>query len=301
MYFRLFRLLGLSLLVALLSACEQELAQEHRELNQDSGDFFDVKSPLEQLADEGDKDDNEDKNESELAVNVDSAFQPIDPSMLPRESTDSFPKLSFNLLGVPDTASDYYNFEFTVEADAAFSHYAYKIDSSETCDDTTGYTVNNIKSPLQASIGEMPDGPVFLCVIAFHFPTKTWQPPASAHVYSWEKLAFVRVFNSYYDSYDPLCFRRVRFQARINIQGDSGSYTWSQLREPGCLYDPRTFTDELSQIKLSKDVMTGVWHEGNIAAGWFEFKFSNSERSQFTGSWGYGQPGVKVEGVWNSN
>ncbi|MFW7380421.1 MAG: hypothetical protein ACOH5I_16535 [Oligoflexus sp.] len=269
-------------------ACQQDIGLERRIPDRDSEGLS-----------------SENSGNAEDTINqdivIDPGFSPGDPNVIPASSSGGFPNLAFSLAGVPSAASDYHQFEFPIEADPAFSHYAYKLDNLGSCEESGGYTVHDISNPLQISVADLADGMVYLCVISFHFPTKKWQSLASAHVFNWEKLPFERTISSYYVYDNSPCNRSIRFQAELNISGSAGSYTWVQERVPGCPADTNPVVDQFSQIKVENDVMTGLWHEGTTIAGWFEFKFTNNDRTEFTGTWGFGQPGVKVEGVWNSN
>jgi len=280
---------GFMLFGVISASCQQDIEAERREFRGGSDSA---------AADSISQGSNGDPSFEEL-INPD--FTPENPNQFPSNTDALFPNLSFNLQGVPQGASDFYDLNFPVEADAAISHYAYKLDSSASCAETGGYAVHDVKQALQLSVAEMPDGDVYLCVIAFHFPTKKWQSLGDARVFKWEKIQFKRSISSYYEYDNSQCNRKIRFQAALNIEGANGTYTWTQERVQGCPPDSNTYVDLVSQIKVSNDGMTGLWHEGAMVAGWFQFKFTNPERTQFTGTWGFGQPGVKTEGVWNSN
>ncbi|HYX36683.1 MAG TPA: hypothetical protein VE954_26535 [Oligoflexus sp.] len=231
---------------------------------------------------------------------VDPDFRPEDPNTFPRKPGVSFPAVNFTVEGVPSGPSDRYNYTLPVKADSSISHYAYKVDSAQTCDKTGGYTVGEAKNPITMSLDKMPMGPLYLCVIAFHFPTRQWQDMTKALSFNWEKIVFKRTFDSYYEFVDTGCKNNARVTAKLTIEGEGGSYVWQQLSIPGCRSDPTSYTDLMSLIKVSETTMEGAWHEGATVAGWFKFTWTNPERTSFKGSWGYGAPGVKTEGVWNT-
>ncbi len=231
---------------------------------------------------------------------IDPNFNPEDPNTFARKPGVNFPELAFTVTDVPTGPSDHYNFNLTVKADASISHYAYKLDSSKSCDKTGGYTVAEAKNPIAASLDKLPMGPIFLCVIAFHFPTKQWQDITKALSFNWQKVAFKRTIDSYYEFVDTQCKSTARITAKLTIEGDKGSYTWKRVAAQGCQSDQTTYSDAMSLIQVTEKDLQGAWHEGAVVAGWFKFTWTNAERTAFKGTWGYGEPGVKTEGVWNS-
>src|SRR5262245_44636992 len=68
-------------------------------------------------------------------------FNPDDPNTFARKAGVDFPAVNFTVESVPTASSDRYNLSLPVKADASISHYAFKLDSSATCDKTGGYTV----------------------------------------------------------------------------------------------------------------------------------------------------------------
>ncbi len=232
---------------------------------------------------------------------LDNDFNPEDPNTFARKAGVAFPELKFSVGGIPTGPTDIYNYSLPVTADASISHYAYKLDINKTCDKTGGYTVSEAKNPIPVSLDKTPYGPVYLCVIAFHFPTRQWQDITKALAFNWEKLIFKREIDSYFEFIDSQCRGTARINARLKTEADKGSYVWQRVQTPGCAANSTvSTTDLMSQITVSEQGMQGVWHEGNVVAGWFKFTWSNAARTTFKGTWGYGEPGVKTEGVWNS-
>jgi hypothetical protein len=76
---------------------------------------------------------------------VDPNFSPDDPNTFSRKAGVAFPSVTFAVEGVPTGATDRYNYSFPVKADPSISHYAFKLDTSATCDKTGGYTVGDVK------------------------------------------------------------------------------------------------------------------------------------------------------------
>jgi hypothetical protein len=232
---------------------------------------------------------------------VDPDFNPDDPNTFSRKAGVAFPAVSFAVEGVPSGATDRYTYSFPVKADSSISHYAYKLDTTASCDKTGGYTVGEVKKPIDINIEKMPMGPQYLCVIAFHFPTRQWQDLTKALSFNFEKIVFKRSIDSYYEFVEQGCQANARVNARLEIEGEGGTYSWVRVTVPGCRSNDNTnYIDLMSMIKTSETTMEGAWHEGNVVAGWFKFTWTNPERTAFKGMWGYGAPGVKPEGVWNS-
>lgn len=286
--------LAIMLTILLLSACENGAEVEQRRTIQQSQ--TDGTATVDATAAES----GEDSADPGFGT-VDPEFRPDDPNTFSRKPGVSFPAVSFVIEGVPTGSSDRYNFTLPVKADSSISHYAYKIDSAASCDQTGGYTVGEAKSPIALSLDKMPMGAMHLCVIAFHFPTRQWQDLTKALAYTWDKIVFKRTIDSYYEFVGaPPCKGNARVSAKLTIEGEGGSYLWQRLAVQGCPADPNPFTDLMSLIKTNETTMEGAWHEGTTVAGWFKFTWTNPERTSFKGTWGYGAPGVKVEGVWNS-
>lgn len=229
----------------------------------------------------------------------DGSFTPEDPNF--SNTASNFPDLSFKLESEPQKTSDRNVFSFPVDADPAISHYAFKVDSTNTCSQPGGYTVIEATQDAKVETYSLETGDVFLCILAYHFPTKSWQSLEEASVYSWTKIEFQRTIDSYFEFIDGDCGKKRRINAQIDIQGDSGTYRWRMVDEVGCFNDPSTYIDLISQVKVEDQSMSGLWHEAEVVAGWFKFNFENQDRTSFRGSWGYGKPGEKVEGVWNSS
>jgi hypothetical protein len=288
------RPLGFMLTLLLLAACDNSTqVEQRRSISQTSTIADDPNGTVDATADD-------DTNDSTPGT-VDSDFSPDDPNTFSRKAGVAFPAVNFAVEGAPSGSSDRYNYTLPVKADPSISHYAYKIDSTQTCDKTGGYTVGEAKNPIVLSLDKMPMGPLYLCVIAFHFPTRQWQDMTKALSYNWEKTVFKRTLDSYYEYVEQGCKGNVRVSAKITIEGDGGNYVWQRLAAgPGCPGDPSPTTDLVSMVKVSETTMEGAWHEGATVAGWFKFTWTNPERTAFKGAWGYGAPGVKTEGVWNS-
>lgn len=290
------RALGLLLGLLLLGACqgEAELEQRRTVSQEQTAGNATVDATVDQ--------DNPDQTNENTFGTVDPNFSPDDPNTFPRKAGVSFPAVSFAVEGVPTGTTDRYNFSFPVKADSSISHYAYKLDTSATCDKTGGYTVGDVKKPIEISLEKMPMGPQFLCVIAFHFPTRQWQDMTKALSYNFEKIVFKRSLDSYYEFVDSTgCTANARVNAKLEIEGENGMYNWVRITVPGCRSnDNTTYTDLMSMIKANETTMEGAWHEGTTVAGWFKFTWTNPERTAFKGTWGFGAPGVKAEGVWNS-
>lgn len=239
-------------------------------------------------------------SEDASAATVDSEFEPIDPNNLQSGSSGNFPQVSFSFQGLPDGTSERNLVSATLEADATISHYAFKLGNGLDCIDSGGYRVEDVQTPLKLDLSDRENGPVSLCTIVFHFPSKSWQPLDQATIYSWEKTPFQRTLSTYYEYLDAQCGQTIRMNATLSIEGSTGTYTWNQVRTQGCPFDANTYVDQISDIKVLGQDMTGLWYEGEIIAGWFRFQFTDEARTAFTGKWGYGQLDGKVEGVWNS-
>jgi hypothetical protein len=232
---------------------------------------------------------------------VDPDFRPDDPNTFARKVGVAFPAVSFAVEGVPTGATDRTSYSLPVKADPSISHYAYKLENEPNCDKTGGYTVAEAKNPIVLNLDAMPMGPQHLCVIAFHFPTRQWQDLSKALAYNFEKIAFKRTIASYFEFVEVGCTANARINAQLTIEGESATYAWNRVSVPGCPSNDNTnYMDLMSMIKTTDTTMEGAWHEGNVVAGWFKFTWTNPERTTFKGTWGYGAPGVKPEGVWNS-
>jgi hypothetical protein len=239
------------------------------------------------------------KNNNEPQAAVDPNFSPDDPNTFSRKAGVDFPVVNFAVEGVPSGPSDRYNYSLAVKADSSISHYAYKIDSTPTCDKAGGYTVSDAKSPIAVGLDKAPIGPVYLCVISFHFPTRQWQDLGKALAFNWEKAVFKRAIGSYYFVVDPTCLTPIRINAQLTIEGDKGSYVWTRVPQTGCPTDTTVNTSLISLVQVTETSMQGAWQQG-ILSGWFIFNWTNANRTSFKGNWGFGEPGVKSEGAWNS-
>ncbi len=235
------------------------------------------------------------------SIEIDPDFDPVDPNSALDGLGEEFPKVPFALEGLPSIESDRNLIAAAIQADASLSHYAYKLENSNTCQESGGYRVERIDTPLKLDLSSYEPGLVFLCAIAFHFPSKQWQALEAAQVYSWEKKPFQRSFQSYYESLDPQCNQTIRFNAELTIEGSTGRYTWTQQRTPGCFFDGNSYTDLISNVEIKGLDVTGLWYEGEVVAGWFRFRFTDESRTAFTGKWGYGELDGEEEGVWNSS
>lgn len=288
---------GLLLGLLFLGACQSETELEQRRTVQQGQTTEDGRTAtVDATADQSDP-----TNKDTSYGTVDPNFSPDDPNTFSRKAGVAFPSVTFAVEGVPTGATDRYNYSFPVKADPSISHYAYKLDSSATCDKTGGYTVGEVKKPIVISLEKMPMGPQYLCVIAFHFPTRQWQDLTKALSYNFEKIVFKRTIDSYYEFVDNGCQSNARVNAKLQIEGEGGMYSWVRVTVPGCRStDNNNYIDLMSMIKTNETTMEGAWHEGSVVAGWFKFTWTNPERTAFKGMWGYGAPGVKAEGVWNS-
>ncbi|WP_141733722.1 hypothetical protein [Oligoflexus tunisiensis] len=282
---------GLMLALLFLSACERGTEIEQRRT-----------IPRNQTAvnPSGDATSNQNPDDSTLGT-VDPDFRPDDPNTFARKAGVAFPVVSFSVEGVPSGGTDRYNYSLPVKADPSISHYAYKLETQSNCDKTGGYTVSEAKNPIVLSLDKMPLGPQVLCVIAFHFPTRQWQDLNKALSYNFEKIVFKRTIDSYYEFIEPGCTANARVNAQLTIEGDKATYAWTRVSVPGCPSpDNTTYMDVMSMISQTETTMEGAWHEGATVAGWFKFTWTNPERTTFKGTWGYGAPGAKPEGAWNS-
>lgn len=216
----------------------------------------------------------------------------------------SFPKLKLSAENVPVGSSDFDRLEMKVQADPAFSHYAYKISSLEDCEQDDGYFVNDVKQPMIINQEAVPFGPVYLCLIGYHFSLRRWQPISQAKIFNWEKVPFKREIESYYEFVmdEAFCNQKtvVRIPAVMKFDGTKGSYTFTPTGHPNCPgWTPVVGEDPIVAFKVSATHLRGSHIDGELN-GWFELKFTNAERTKFTGTWGYGEPGVEPLGVWNS-
>jgi hypothetical protein len=281
-----------------LGACNNEAEiEQRRTLPQGQSPIEDRNATVDATADENKAPEAEDSSYG----TVDPDFKPDDPNTFSRRAGVPFPAVSFAVEGVPSGQTDRYNHSFPVKADASISHYAYKLDTSASCDQTGGYTVGDVKKPIDISLEKMPMGQQYLCVIAFHFPTRQWQDLTKALSFNFEKIVFKRTIDSYYEFVEQGCQANARINAKLEIEGEGGTYSWVRVTVPGCRSnDNTTYIDLMSMIRTNETTMEGAWHEGAAVAGWFKFTWTNPERTAFKGMWGYGAPGVKPEGVWNS-
>lgn len=241
----------------------------------------------------------EDLEQSQRSLPTPKEFEPGDPNEA--KASRDFPQILFKLVDPPSGKSDIYSYNLSVESDAAVSHYAHKIDSPENCALGNNYKVETAETPLAIEVGDKPDGPLAICLLAYHFPTKQWMAPSEAQVFTWEKIPFIRAISATFDEFDPFCEQSINVTTEIQINGKGGTYFWT--RDPGS-----QGCDDI--VTRGKDVITietnnekelkGFWASGQVS-GWFHFLWSDKGRTQFTGTYGFGEPGLFAEGSWNSN
>lgn len=229
----------------------------------------------------------------------------LDQMPIFQSKTDGpFPSLKLTAEKAPLETSDVDSLEMTIKGDPAFSHYAYKVDTVKDCAQDQGYYVNDIRQPLSLNLESLPYGPVYLCLLGYHFSLRRWQPVTQALVYNWQRIPFKRTIPSYFEITlrPPLCQQNtlVRVNATMEFDGTKGAYTYTVTRPPNCPnYNPVPGTDPLLALKATGNIIRGTFVDGT-QSGWFELKFTNPERTTFTGLWGYGDHGVEPQGVWNS-
>jgi hypothetical protein len=231
-------------------------------------------------------------------------FSPDDPNTFARNPESIFPQVRFTVEGVPTGSSDRYNYSLSVRADPSISHYAYKVASTAACNQTGGYAVFDTQTPIKINIDEMPIGTVHLCVIGFHFPTKQWQDMSKALAFSWQKIDFNRTIDTYYEAVDGDCNNaKIRFNVSMTIEGKMGTMTIQRMSVPNCINNyTEPYAGRLSKVQVTESTMEGSWHEGPDATqtGWFKFTWTDRDRKEFKGFWGFGPAGITTAGVWNS-
>lgn len=218
------------------------------------------------------------------------------------ESDIPFPRLNFAAQNAPLT-SDLPKLSLPVAADVAYSHYAMKYGPSNDCMNQQGYAVFEASKSISIEQESLPMGPIYLCLIAYHFPSKRWQPLKDALVYNWQKIPLKRSIQTTFDALITVgCTNptRVRFRARIDIDGTRGTYRWTLANPPGCNLDTGPGTNPLSDIKVVGDKMEGKFFDSGFE-GWFKFQFKTPERNTFTGTWGFASAPLVTEGYWNSD
>ncbi len=227
-----------------------------------------------------------------------------DELMLPGSEAPEvpFPRLPFAAKDVPASSSDLINLTLPIEADTAYSHYAAKYSSTNDCNVTKGYSVFERSKPFEVAQELMPNGPIFLCMIAYHFPSKRWQPASEALVYNWQKVPLKRTIETTFDMLLQACTTPTRTNVRslVTINGTSGTYRWTVINPPGCSIASGTGTSLLTNIKVSGPLMEGKFIDSGVE-GWFKFNFTNNERTSFKGSWGLASDLKVIEGAWNSD
>lgn len=229
------------------------------------------------------------------------SFTPADPNKV-ASNGEEFPKIEIKLTDVPSGTSDIYAFTANFEADAAISHYAYKFDSPENCGKANSYKVETAKTPLAVNVEALADGKVAICLLAYYFPKKQWMAPADALVYSWDKIQFKRKISAAYEEYDAFCDQIILTQTEIEFTGNVGIYTWVRDAEAqGCDEATERGKDVINIQSNDDKEIKGFWaFGGGDVSGWFHFVWSDAARTTFTGTYGYGEPGLNPEGNWNS-
>lgn len=227
-------------------------------------------------------------------------FNPLDPKS--GNSSGTFPSITFKLLNPPSGKSDIYTYTLTLDIDASISHYAYKVDRPESCGSGIGYKVETTKTPLAVDVTAREDGPLAICLIAYHFPSKQWMRPAEAKKYVWEKIPFQRTIRGAIDQFVEFCGFNLKTDTEIVIDGKAASYRWTQdLRSQGCDAPGGEGRDELTITSSTEKELAGFWTSGGSeTSGWFIFKWTDATRTSYTGTWGFGEPGRVAEGSWNS-
>lgn len=217
----------------------------------------------------------------------------------------SVPNLMITATNVPHKESDVLKLSLEIEADPAFSHYAYKVGTAKDCSTQGGYFVSEIDKPIVLNQEILPLGAVYLCLIGFHKNLQSWQPISDAKVYTWQKVPFRRSFKGYYEfnSLPGQCNvpSIIRGMMTLNIEGDKGSYVYSLNFPPNCPEGTnQTGVLPIVGIKTTETKMVATFIDNGVIS-WFDVSFTNSERTQFTGTWGSDTAlGSNPLGLWNS-
>lgn len=209
---------------------------------------------------------------------------------------------AFQVDGLPKDKSDFYSFELKIKADALITHFSYKIATPADCKVASGYQVEPIASVVKINVEQLPDGPVSVCILRFLAAGKMWQKTENATAYTWQKIPFIRTIKSQFVEYDKSCLKNIITKAEVNISGGKGSYTW--VRDPrsqGCSSPKESGVDNLTITFSDSNEIKGFWaYNGEVASGWYAFKWKTKERISFDGVYGYGDPGLTPVGPWSS-
>lgn len=214
-----------------------------------------------------------------------------------------FPKLNFSVQNAPTPTSDFISLSLPVAADPSFSHYAMKYGSSNECASQMGYAVFEVNKALLIEQEPLPMGPVFLCVIAYHFPTKRWQPLSEALVYSWQKVPLKRSIQTTFDVLVTAgcpAPTRVRYRARVDFDGARGTYRSTLASAPGCSLSTAATTSPITNITVNGNKMEARFNSAGFE-GWLKFQFNSPDRTTFTGTWGWVETPMVTEGFWSSD
>ncbi len=215
------------------------------------------------------------------------------------------PKLNLTATNVPAGKSDAEILVIPIEADPAFSYYAYRVSQSGDCASQNGFTVNPINKPITVKQTNLPIGEIFLCLRGFHTELNRWQPVKDNKTYRWQKIPFERFYKTFFEvTLTPAmgCDKPTLTitPSTVSILGDEGLFTAEYTAAPNCPGSFQgTIVNRIVGLRKTGTQMIGVFIEGE-ANGWIEFNFTDAERNNFKGSWGYGEYGSKAEGAWST-
>lgn len=227
---------------------------------------------------------------NEKQAQGDRNFTPGGPTA--GNSGSDFPDVSFELLNLPTGKVDLEVLDLFVEADSSISHYAYKVVSSKSCDTGEGYDVNLIIDPLSVYLPFYDDGPLFICLLAYHFPSGKWMGLSDALVFPIEKETFKRSLSAVMMVEDANCGQLIAVRTQIELTGNDGFYNWvKDSKSQGCDQETEKGIGYINVTSNDEFALSGNWeNRGTGESGWLEFSWINEERSKFEGRYGTGSP-----------
>lgn len=219
------------------------------------------------------------------------------------QEEESFPEVKFNLKNAPDKKYELNVLPLEIEADTTITNFAYKLATVDSCADAADYRTQKMRQDVSLDLTEVPQGPVYLCLLAFYGPTKRWESPVNARVYSWQKVPLKRTFLTTMQVMDnDNCSRptMVRLNATVSIEGKYGISTWRRESHPDCREQTQATVDGLFGIKANPTEITGYFQRSGQLSGWFRWTFADATASKFTGNWGLGELDSSTQGTWST-